>query len=255
MPINVEEYLKRIQFTGRIKTDIETLKALHRQQLYFIPFENLDIWNKQEIILDINQLENKIINNRRGGFCYELNGLFYELLKQIGFDVKMIAARVYNLVGDLGQEYDHMALIVQLDKTYLVDVGFGASFHEPLLLETGTIQKDVNHYFKIEEYDKGYLCLYWSEDGVKFTKKYLFTLDRKELSDFIPMCNYHQFSPESIFTQKTICTKAWKNGRITLSDHKLITTIGNTKHEKLIMDEDELNKILEEKFDIYLIEK
>jgi len=197
-------------------------------------------------------LENKIINNRREGFCYELNALFYELLKQIGFDVKMIAARVYNLAGDLGQEYDHMALIVQLDKTYLVDVGFGASFYEPLLLELETIQKDVNHYFKIAEYDEGYLCLYWSEDGVNFTKKYLFALKERELSDFEPMCNYHQFSTESIFTQKMICTKTTENGRITLSDHKLITTIGNTKHEKLIMDEDELNKILEEKFDITL---
>ena len=252
MPINIVEYLKRIHFSGVVNTNLETLKALHRQQLNHIPFENLNIWNKQEIILDINHLENKIINKRRGGFCYELNGLFYELLKQIGFDAKMISARVYNLAGELGEEFDHMAIVVQLEKPYLVDVGFGASFHEPLLLETGTIQKDVNHYFKIEEYDEGYLCLYWSEDGVNFTKKYLFTLDRKELSDFTPMCNYHQSSPESIFTQKMICTKARKNGRITLSDHKLITTIGNTKHEKLIMDEDELNKILEEKFDIAL---
>ncbi|RLD65459.1 MAG: arylamine N-acetyltransferase [Bacteroidetes bacterium] len=250
--MNINKYLERILYSDSLKVNVETLYALHRKQLNHIPFENFNIVNKKKVILDLKHLENKIINNRRGGFCYELNALFYELLKQIGFDVKMIAARVYNLAGDLGQEYDHMALIVQLDKTYLVDVGFGASFHEPLLLELETIQKDVNHYFKIAEYDEGYLCLYWSEDGVNFTKKYLFTLKERKLSDFESMCNYHQSSPESIFTQKMICTKTTKNGRITLSDHKLITTIGNTKHEKLIMDEDELNKILEEKFDITL---
>ena len=176
MPINVDEYLNRIQFTGSIKIDIETLKALHRQQLYHIPFENFDIVNKQKVILDLEHLENKIVNNRRGGFCYELNGLFFELLKQIGFDAKMISARVYNSEGELGAEFDHMAIVVQMEKSYLVDVGFGASFHEPLLLKTGIKQKDTAGFFKIEKYDDDYLCLFHSDYGEHYVKKYLFTL-------------------------------------------------------------------------------
>ena len=147
--MNINNYCNRIHFSGDVKINLETLKALHRQQLYHIPFENFDIVNKQRVILDIKHLENKIVKKRRGGFCYELNGLFFELLKQIGFDAKMISARVFNLAGELGEEFDHMAIVVQLEKTYLVDVGFGASFHEPLLLETGIKQKDVAGFFKI----------------------------------------------------------------------------------------------------------
>jgi len=162
----------------------------------------------------------------------------------------MISARVYNLEGELGAEFDHMAIVVQLDKTYLVDVGFGASFHEPLLIETGIIQKDIIDSFKIEEYDEDYLCLYRSEDGVNYLKKYLFTCKERKLADFNGMCNYHQSSPKSIFTQKMIYSKATKNGRITLSNNKLITTIGDKKIENPIAGEDELNSVLKDRFGI-----
>ena len=83
-------------------------------------------------------------------------------------------------------------------------------------------------------------------------KKYLFKLTERKLSDFIKMCNYQQSSPESIFTQKLICTKARKNGRITLSNNKFITSSGDKKVENLIMDENEINNLLKEKFDIIL---
>jgi N-hydroxyarylamine O-acetyltransferase len=95
MAVNIEKYLERISFQDEIQINPGVLAALHRSHILNIPFENLDIHYGRKIILDLNQIEQKIIANRRGGFCYELNGLFGALLSQLGFEVKLISARVF----------------------------------------------------------------------------------------------------------------------------------------------------------------
>ena len=95
--MDVKRYLERINVHSEVKPDLETLILLHRQHLYNIPFENLDIHSGRKIILDEEKLIHKIIDERRGGFCYELNGAFYVLLKEIGFNVKRISAGVSKL--------------------------------------------------------------------------------------------------------------------------------------------------------------
>ncbi len=92
--MDVKKYLDRINFHSEIKPDIETLQLLHKNHLLNIPFENLDIHSGRKIILEKEKLLNKIVNEERGGFCYELNGAFYELLISIGYKVKRISAGV-----------------------------------------------------------------------------------------------------------------------------------------------------------------
>ena len=103
--------------------------------LLAVPFEDLSIHANERIVLDVNALFDKIVRARRGGFCYELNGLFGALLQTLGFEVVMLSGGVMNPRGEFGPEYDHMALLVTLGERWLVDVGFGDCFREPLCLD------------------------------------------------------------------------------------------------------------------------
>lgn len=249
--MNYQNYLDRIGFTGKPRVNIDTLRELHRKHLYSIPFENLDIHTGKKIILDINLLEDKVINKKRGGFCYELNGLFYKLLKEIGFDVKMASARVYNEEGIPGFEFDHMTLPVNLDgKEYLVDVGFGDSFIEPLPLNLDFVFEDDAGFFQIVKEDEKNYKLLKSDDGIYFMPKYLFSKNAWVLSDYDDMCDYTQTSPKSHFTKNKLCTLANKDGRVTLVNDKLIIRKGKNKEETIIHNEKEFNENLLKYFNI-----
>ncbi len=157
--MNIKKYLDRIKFKGNLKPDLETLKSLQQSHLYAVPFENLDIHINKKIKLESTALQNKIVSSGRGGYCYELNGMFYLLLIKLGFDAKMISARVGNSTGGWGEEFDHLAIIVRLDGLWLTDVGFGDSFIHPIKLERDLVQKDLNGFYKIVKHDEEYLKL------------------------------------------------------------------------------------------------
>lgn len=252
MAINLNDYLRRISFQGKLKADHKILGMLHRKHLQTVPFENLDIGIGRKIELNLEKLEKKIVSNMRGGFCYELNGLFYALLKEIGFEVRMISAKVY---GDkkIGQEFDHMALVVSLDEDWLVDVGFGDSFLEPIRIELEIKQKGPGGYFVIREQDATYLRLEASKDDLDYEPKYLFSLAKRQLKDFAGMCNYHQTSAESSFTREHICTLATDKGRVTLRDNNFIETIDGFKTIKDISNDEEYDQILRDRFQIEIV--
>jgi N-hydroxyarylamine O-acetyltransferase len=251
--MDVKKYLERINFHSEIKPDLETLQLLHKNHLFNIPFENLDIHSGRKIILEKEKLLDKIVNEERGGFCYELNGVFYELLISIGYKVKKISAGVGNKEGTFGSDFDHMALIVNFNgEEWLADVGFGDSFLLPLKFKIDEIQKDVWDFFKISKSeDENYYILSRSSTGNDFISQYKFGLNPRGLSEYQQMCNYHQTSPESHFTQKIICSKATETGRISLSDLKLIITGNSIKKQKKIAKQ-EFQKLLKKYFNITL---
>lgn len=254
--MDVNKYLERIDVSAEVKPDPETLRLLHRSHLYKVPFENLDIHSGRKIILDEEKLLHKIIDKKRGGFCYELNGAFYALLKAIGFNVKRVSAGVYENEKGFSPDFDHMALIVKTgEEKYLADVGFGDSFIEPMKFKTGEIQEDEGGFFKISEPENnGYYILYRSSDRKNFTQQYKFSLTPRELNEYDAMCEYHQTSPESHFMQKIICSKATESGRVSISDLKLITTSGRTKEQRIIT-EDEFYSLLKSCFNVSLQNK
>src|SRR6267142_3850477 len=147
--MDTQAYLKRINYTGPLAVSAETLRLLQVAHLRTVPFENLSIHSGEPILLNDEALFEKIVRRRRGGFCYELNGLFAALLRGLGFEVAMLSAQVANSEGVFGPDFDHMTLVVTLRETWLVDVGFGDSFLEPLLINQEDEQAQATHSYLI----------------------------------------------------------------------------------------------------------
>ncbi len=237
MPLDTTAYLNRINYSGAVVPSAETLRQLQLHHLLAVPFENLSIHSGEPIILNDNALFEKIVLKGRGGFCYELNGLFAALLGQLGFDVQMLSASVANSEGVWGPEFDHMTLIVTLEERWLVDVGFGDSFTEPLLLDERGDQIQGSRSYRIEDKDDC-LMLSQKEHGGDWKPQYRFTLTSHVYADYADMCRFHQTSPDSHFTRGYICSKLTSDGRTTISRDRLIVTKGGAKEERELKSEE-----------------
>jgi N-hydroxyarylamine O-acetyltransferase len=219
--VNVASYLERLGCTSRAFAD------LHVSHLLRIPFENLSIHSGERIQLDLDWLFDKLVTRRRGGFCYELNGLFAELLRATGHRVDLLAARVLKADGTLGIPFDHLCL--RVDDVWLADVGFGDNFITPLRLDSREVQHDGRRSFRIVE-DNG---LFLEDDG---RRVYSFELTPYALADFAAGCEFHQ-SPASHFTKGRVVSRLTPDGRITLREDRLITTdLAGVKTETPISD-------------------
>jgi N-hydroxyarylamine O-acetyltransferase len=243
-------YLKRINYQGPAVPSAETLRALQVAHLQTVPFENLSIHAGEPIVLGDEALFTKIVERRRGGFCYECNGLFAALLRELGFEVTMLSAGVAKSNGGYGEPFDHMALMVSGPERWLVDVGFGDSFLEPLLLDERGEQVQGKLGYKIVDEDP-YLIL-TRRDMNTWTPQYRFTLQPYQYEDFAGMCHYHQTSPESHFTKKRICSRATESGRITLSDMRLIETRDDEREERVLANKEEYDAALRQHFGIVI---
>lgn len=249
--ISTEKYLERIEIKEIDKPSFEFLSKLQLAHLYTIPFEDLDIPYRDKITLDLERIYNKIIPTKRGGFCYELNGLFHWLLTQLGFKVDMLSARVFNhQKQELGPDYDHMTLLVHLDKDYLVDVGFGDSFRAPIEMPDG-VCKDISGNYKIFVIDTTHYELKKHEED-EWRLQYSFTTIPQKFLDFAEMCRLQQESPTSHFRTRLKCTIATPTGRITLVDSSLTVTKNNIKQKKVIETEKEFYSLLYTYFGIKL---
>ena len=249
--MNVSAYLARIGYTGPVTPTPEVLRAIHRAHMLAVPFENLDISRGRKIVVDQDACVRKIVEEHRGGFCYEMNGAFAALLQAIGFQITLLSARVARQDGSFGPEFDHLTLRVDLDRPWLADVGFGDSFIEPLRLLPGIAQKDGTQIYRILE-TAGVLQLEkWEAEG-SWKAQYRFSPQPRRLQEFAEMCHYHQSSPDSSFTRKRLCTRATPEGRITLSDMKLIITRNGQKEERMLANEEEWRAALRQHFDLVL---
>lgn len=247
--MDIKRYLERINYSGDLIPKIEVLNELQSAHLLNIPFENIDIHYK--IKIDLLNTYNKIVNHNRGGFCYELNGLFYRLLKETGFNVKMVSARVYKANGDFGAEFDHMALIVKINNNnYLTDVGFGDFSFYPLKIKFNKEITDKCGIFKFEKYNRDYNIVKRLNDNNEFIPQYLFSENERTLNDFYDMCIYHQMSPDSHFTGNLICSKLTKNGRTTISGNKLKIYDNGILTEQILKTEKEILYKLKELFNV-----
>ncbi|MBL0745057.1 arylamine N-acetyltransferase family protein [Chryseolinea lacunae] len=251
--MNRSDYLARINFAGPASPDHETLMMLHRQHVYHVPFEDLDIHYQRPFTLDEDRVFDKIVNHRRGGFCYEVNSLLTMLLNDIGFSARIISARVFTEDDVEGPPFDHMAVLIELDKTYLADVGFGDLFITPLELKEDIIQTDGRNHFRIDKRDDGNFVLQMASDQKTFQRKYSFSLAPCTLDDFREPCRDKQINPESHFVKNTICTLPTEQGRITVYNARFIDRKGTEKYETLVDDDAALRKILKERFQIEIL--
>lgn len=250
----VNLYLRRLGLENMdLKPNAESLRVLQHRHLLQIPFENLDIQRGNAIELDVERFYEKIVVRGRGGFCYELNGLFASLLRALGFPVVRLSARVRNDKRRDGYnpEYDHLVLLVRLGRNYLADVGFGDNFLEPLDLDSASVQTDSAGRFRMRTVEGGYRLLQREKKGT-WKDVYRFSLRPRRLGEFARMCRYHQTSPESHFTSGPVCTIARPTGRITLTGNKLIRTLDGKQEESPVHSPEEFRELLDRHFGILL---
>ena len=245
----VGAYLGRIGVARPPRADAAALRALHRAHQLAVPFENLSIHLGEPISLDEAGLTDKIIRRRRGGFCYELNGMFALLLEALGAQVSRLAARVYD--GDRpGPPFDHLTLAVRLpDGTgpWLADVGFGRHAVHPLALDSREDQEDPGGRFRLADTGDGDLDLL--RDG---EPQYRIEMRERALADFGPTCWWQQTSPSSHFTQSVICSRLTPDGRLSVSGRSLIRTSGGSRAEQALATDAELLAAYRDHFGISL---
>ena len=252
--MDVQKYLDRIRYHGSLEPNLQTLSGLQQTHMIEVPFENLSIHYNQPITLKEKLLFQKIVDRKRGGFCYELNGLFAWLLRELGFSASMLSAGVITSEGSFGPEFDHMTLLVHLEEDYLVDVGFGNTFQKPLLFKERGEQNQGGTSYQIAQDGDSFILMEQNNRDEKpsMQAQYRFNLKAHELNEYEKMCHYHQTSPESHFTQKRICSRATPDGRITVSDLRLIVTWNNAREEIDLTSEQEYLEALKEYFEIVL---
>lgn len=243
--MDITSYLQRIKISQLDKPNLSFLSKLQEQHLLTVPFENLNIHQGKKIVLEEDRIFEKIVDKGRGGFCYELNGLFCWLLRSLDFSVSMVSSQVHRVAEDrFTPEFDHMVLLANLKKTYLVDVGFGDTFRKPIVLPDGIVE-DISGMYRVQPFGStpDTYILQKQENNI-WQHVYCFTAHPQVISDFEEMCTFHQTSPESHFTQEIICTMATKNGRVSLSDNSLTITDGSAKMKtKVVSDKDFKNKL------------
>ena len=240
-------YFARIRWHGPVSISAANLAAMHRAHMFAVPFENLDIHRGRPISLDLEALFDKIVTRSRGGFCYELNGLFCALLLELGYRVTMLSSEVAGEGGRFSPPFDHLALQVDLDEPWLADVGFGDGFRRPLRLNDPGPQEQDGSTYRIAMEGANHV-LYRRDGSDDWTPQYWFTLEPRRLSDFAERCRFHQTSPGSHFTRNRICTLARPDGRITLSGLRLIESSPAGKTERTLLDEAEYAAVLNREF-------
>ncbi|XP_067401866.1 arylamine N-acetyltransferase 2-like [Emydura macquarii macquarii] len=232
--MDVGAYLSRIGYQGPSEPTLETLRGLHRCHLFSVPFESLSVHCGEPITLALPLLYNKIVQQRRGGFCYENNGLFLWLLRVLGFSAVGLAGRVRNrFTGRFGPPLDHLVLLARLgDQRFLCDVGFGDGFLEPLQLEPGLEQPQEGSIFRLGLVGGSWVLERLGVPSEERRMLYNFTLEERELGDFAAMCHYHQSAPSSIFACKSFCSLPQPGGgRLTYMGWRLIATQGGQRME------------------------
>lgn len=220
--MHLAAYLDRIGNAGPLRPDFETLRALHRAHLLAIPYENLDIHLGRRLTLDEAQIFAKLVSARRGGWCFEMNGLFAWALRQIGFSVHLLAGSVNRAVLGDAAEGNHLVLLVELERPYLADVGFGNGFLEPLPLAPGS-------------YRQGFLSYQLAREGERWQFQnhehggpgFDLTLEPHRLGDFAAQCHTLQTAPSSGFVRATVCQRFTPEGIIALRG-AVLTRVGAT---------------------------
>ena len=247
--LDIPAYLERIGYSGSLAPDLATLNALHLAHATHIPFENLDILLGRQISLDLGSLQSKLIDARRGGYCYEHNTLFASVLREIGFSVTPLAARVrYRQTTLLPRT--HMCLLVRLDEAdWIVDVGFGG---EGLLLPVPMTETPTQQYlwtYRVIEEPSGQRVLQ-SARGDSWTDLYAVSMEPQEHVDFEVANYYVSTHPRSIFVRTLTVQLPSPLRRQILRDRELIVETEGSTTTDVIGSEQALLDVLRENFDL-----
>ncbi|ARF74890.1 arylamine N-acetyltransferase family protein [Streptomyces sp. NPDC012600] len=262
--LDLDAYFARIGWTGEPRPTLEVLRSLHRAHSLGIPFENLEPVLGSAPSLGLADLEAKLVHGGRGGYCYEHNTLFWTALKQIGFTVTPLAARVVlgAAPGDV-RPRTHMLLKVDVPgepHPYLADVGFGSvgALLEPIELREGAEVSDTpRHHRLVHAPHDGPLELWElrTEKGGAWEPQYAFTLEPYAAPDY-EVINWHvATNPRSPFRQAVYAQRTLPGAHLALSGLDLVETADDgTIKERLLSGPEEALQVLRDDFGIRLPE-
>jgi len=234
--MDAEAYLRRIGHDGPREPSAATLAALQRAHLLTVPFDALDCRLGNPVTLDPADAYRKVVEQGRGGFCFELNGLFRWLLGELGYPVASLSARPFVGEGDLAPEHAHLALLVEADgRRWLVDVGFGFSFAlEPLDLDERAEQERAGRRFRIAP-EEGELAA--EELGVAARRGYRFTPEPVAPEVFAERCRVFSTDPNASFVRHGTVVQTFPDGEVTVTREAMSGRRGGRSLDRPLADE------------------
>ena len=249
--MELSAYLQRIRFGGSVRPDLATLKAMHRAHQHAIPFENLDVLLRRPVVLDLEANYDKIVRRRRGGWCYELNGVMEWALKEIGFEVMRMSAGVMRVQAGDAQLGNHLCLLVRLDESYLVDVGFGGSLAEPLLIKA-LEREDQPYRLGLSELDDSYWRFTETAHGDGYGDAFSFDFRTAPADEALlaRKCQFLQTDRASPFIQNLVVQRRTADTHLSLRGRVLATIHATHIDRRLLESADELIAILRDSFDL-----
>ncbi|HLR38508.1 MAG TPA: arylamine N-acetyltransferase [Chitinophagaceae bacterium] len=255
--LSLKAYLKRISYVGEWSADLKTLEKIHYLHTTTIPFENISPFVGDHVLLDSTSLNDKILKSGRGGYCFEQNVLFGNVLRQMGFEVRGLAARVrWGVKENRITRRSHMLLLVTIDKTqYIADVGFGGmTMTAPLKLDTSANQSTSHEPYRILQHPNNYRL----EAKITGTWCPLYDFDLQEqfMPDYETMNWYMSTYPETPFVNRLMVVRPGEKCRYALNNNKFTIHYLNKESEKhLLNSEEEILDVLQNPFHLRLTEK
>src|SRR5687768_10963711 len=252
--INLNAYFERIGYKGNVDPTLETLKAIILQHTASIPFENLNPLLRWPVKLDLESLQQKIVLDKRGGYCFEQNLLFSHVLKAIGYEVSWLSARVlWNRAEGVVSPRTHMLLLIHLDREpFITDVGFGGlTLTAPLKLITGEKQATPHEYFRLIKDGGEYILEANIQDEWK--AMFCFGLQEQLLPDYEATSWYLCNHPQSHFIKTLRAARSAPGYRYALNNNEFaVHQLNGTTERKTLSTAEEVMNVLENVFLIKL---
>jgi N-hydroxyarylamine O-acetyltransferase len=245
--MDLKQYFKRIGFAGDARPDLATLTALHRLHLTAIPYENLDVQLGRPVGFDIEAIFDKLVLSRRGGWCYEMNGLFAWALESIGFrPIRMAGGVLRERFGDRTVG-GHLVLCVHLDRPYLADVGFGDGLIEPIPMLPGPIRQRFLDFTLARLADGWWRFHNHPQGGAASFDFQIIEASRAVLAE---RCQWLQSSPDSVFVQNAVCQTFRSDALLVMRGRVLKTIRAGETQESVIGSVGEYRDTLRTQFGI-----
>ena len=251
---NLAHYLQLLGFEAPPAPTLDTLRQLQLRHTGVFPFENLATLAGEPVPIDLPSIERKLLQEQRGGYCYELNHIFFALLQELGFDVRGITGRV--VMGQPEGAWTartHRLSLVHLDGVrYITDVGFGGMVPTaPLLLDSRAEQPTFHEPYRIDQHEDGYTLR--AKVGDEWRPMYIFDLQRQEDVDYAVGNWYVSTHPDSSFSRQLMVARTGDGWRRTLNNGSFaIHRTGHASERHEVTDVAELIDLLQREFGIRL---
>lgn len=249
--MDLQAYFDRIGWRGEARCDAATLTALHRAHLLAIPYENLDVQLGRAVGLEPAAAFEKLVNRRRGGWCYEMNGLLGAALEAIGFTVTRMAGGVHRATAGDGVVGNHLVLKVELDEPWIADVGFGDGTIAPFPLREGAFSAH-GFGFRLERVEGGW----WRFHNHAFggAPSFDFRDAPADPAQLAERCDWLQTAPDSNFVLNAVVQRFTPQGLVQMRGKTLRNVSPGGKQERFLGSADEYVDVLAREFALDLPE-